>query len=110
MTAIGVLFGLPFDIRHIAFSSAFVGYAAVGVDFILSWQAAASIALSLVLIGFVNLSVSFSLALYVGMKSRKVRFKQWRLLLGNLATRLNQHPGEFIFPPKESIEKIAEHE
>ncbi len=114
MTAIGVLFGLPFDIRHIAFSSAFVGYAAVGLDFMLSWKTAAYIVLSLVLIGFVNLAVSFSLALYVAMKSRKVRFKQWRLLLGNLATRLNQHPGEFIFPPKKinqviSVEKIAEH-
>jgi site-specific recombinase len=115
MTAIGVLFGLPFDIRHIAFSSAFVGYAAVGLDFMLSWQAAAYIALSLVLIGFVNLAVSFSLALYVAMKSRKVRFKQWRLLLSNLATRLNQHPGEFIFPPRKTTEvifaeKIAEDE
>jgi site-specific recombinase len=107
MTAIGVLFGLPFDIRHIAFSSAFVGYAAVGLDFMLSWQTVAYIALSLVLIGFVNLAVSFSLALYVAMKSRKVRFKQWRLLLGNLATRVNQHPGEFIFPPIKSTEVIA---
>jgi site-specific recombinase len=73
----------------------------------LSWQVAAYIALSLVLIGFVNLSVSFSLALYVAMKSRKVRFKQWHLLLSNLATRLNQYPGEFIFPPKKSTEVIA---
>ena len=100
MTAIGVLFGLPFDIRHIAFSSAFVGFAAVGLDFMLSWQAVAFAALGLVLIGLVNLTVSFSLALYIAMKSRKVRFKQWRLLLGNLASRLNQHPGEFIMPPK----------
>jgi site-specific recombinase len=107
MTAIGVLFGLPFDIRHIAFSSAFVGYAAVGLDFILSWQAAAYIALSLILIGFVNLAVSFSLALYVAMKSRKVRFKQWRLLLSKLATRLNQHPGEFILPPKKPTDKTT---
>jgi site-specific recombinase len=107
VAAIGVLFGLPFDIRHIAFSSAFVGYAAVGLDFMLSWQVAAYIALSLVLIGFINLVVSFSLALYVAMKSRKVRFKQWRLLLGNLATRLNQHPGEFIFPAKKLTEVIG---
>ncbi|MES1988473.1 MAG: site-specific recombinase [Pseudomonadota bacterium] len=105
MTAIGVLFGLPFDIRHITFSSAYAGYAAVALDFMLSWKTVAYIALSLALIGFVNLAVSFSLALYVAMKSRKVRFKQWRLLLGNLATRLNQHPGEFIFPPKNSTDK-----
>ena len=111
MTAIGVLFGLPFDIRHITFSSAYAGYAAVALDFMLSWQSVAYIALSVALIGFVNLAVSFGLALYVAMKSRKVRFKQWRLLLGNLATRLNQHPGEFIFPPKKSTDKItADHE
>lgn len=100
MAAIGVLFGLPFDIRHITFSSAFVGFSAVGLDFMLTWQAVAFATLGLVLIGFVNLAVSFSLALYVAMKSRKVRFKQWRLLLRNLATRLNQHPAEFVMPPK----------
>ncbi|MGZ8982544.1 MAG: site-specific recombinase [Methylotenera sp.] len=100
MAAIGVLFGLPIDIRHITFSSAFVGFAAVGLDFMLSWQTIAFAALGLALIGFVNLTVSFGLALYVAMKSRKVRFKQWRLLMRNLATRLNQHPGEFILPPK----------
>jgi site-specific recombinase len=100
MSAIGVLFGLPFDIRHIAFSSAFVGFSAVGLDFMLSWHAVAIATLGLVLIGFVNLAVSFSLALYVAMKSRKIRFKQWRLLLQNLAIRLNHHPAEFVMPPK----------
>jgi site-specific recombinase len=105
MAAIGVLFGFPFDIRHIAFSSAFVGYAAAGLDFMLSWKAIAYTALYLMLIGFVNLTVSFSLALYVAMKSRKIRFTQWRLLLGSLATRLNQYPGEFIFPPKNLTKK-----
>jgi len=100
MGAIGVLFGLPFDIRHIAFSSAFVGFAAVALDFVMSWQTIAYAALGLALIGLMNLTVSFGLALYVAMKSRKVRFTQWRLLLANLATRLNQHPGEFIWPPK----------
>ena len=66
----------------------------------LSWQTIAFVSLGLVLIGFVNLAVSFSLALYVAMKSRKVRFKQWRLLLRSLVTRLAQHPTEFVMPPK----------
>ena len=104
MSGIGVLLGLPIDIRHITFSSAFVGFSSVGLDFLLSWQAVAYAALGLGLIGFMNLTVSFGLALYIAMKSRKVRFKQWRLLLGNLASRLNQHPGEFILPPKKSSE------
>lgn len=104
MTAIGVLFGLPFDIRHIAFSSAFVGFSLFDLDFMVSWQLIAYSVLGLILIGFVNLTVSFSLALYVAMKSRKVRFMQWRLLLVKFGSRLNQYPAEFIFPPKNSVE------
>lgn len=100
MSAVGVLFGLPFDIRHIAFSSAFVGFATFGLDFMLTWQTVTYAALGLMLIAFMNLTVSFGLALYVAMKSRKIRFKQWRALLRQLASRLNQHPAEFIMPPK----------
>jgi site-specific recombinase len=100
MSGLGILLGLPIDIRHITFSSAFVGFASFSLDFMLSWQVAAYAALGLALIGFINLAVSFGLALYVAMKSRKVRFNQWRSLIMSLATRLNQHPGEFILPPK----------
>jgi site-specific recombinase len=103
MSAIGILFGLPFDIRHIAFSSAFVGYSSVALDFSLAWQAYFYAVFCLMMIGFVNLAVSFSLALYVAMKSRKVRFKQWRLLIKNLASRLNQQPAQFIMPPKKAL-------
>lgn len=99
-TLIGILFGIPFDVRHITLSSASVGFAVFGLDFMITWQSALYLALSLILIGFFNLTVSFGLALYVAMKSRKVRFKQWRLLVKNLASRLNQHPAEFIMPPK----------
>lgn len=101
MGSVGVLLGLPIDIRHISFSSAFVGFASFSLDFMLTWQAVAYAALGLALIGLGNLMVSFSLALYVAMKSRKVRFNDWRLLLKNLASRLNQHPIEFILPPKD---------
>jgi site-specific recombinase len=107
MSGLGVLLGLPIDIRHITFSSAFVGFASVGLEFMLAWQTVLYIAFSLALIGFMNLTVSFSLALYVAMKSRKARFKQWRLFIGNLATRLNRHPGEFIMPPKKNAEIIS---
>lgn len=112
MGSLGILLGLPIDIRHISFSSAFVGFAGFGLDFMLTWQAVAYAALGLALIGVGNLLVSFSLALYVAMKSRKVRFNDWRTLVKNLASRLNQHPAEFILPPKktslgEQVEHVA---
>lgn len=100
MAAVGVLLGLPIDIRHITFSSAFVGFAFVGLDFNISWQTVRMVIAGVLLIGTVNLLVSFSLALYVAMKSRKVSFAQWRMLFIKLLSRLNQHPSEFLFPPK----------
>lgn len=105
MSAIGVLLGLPVDIRHITFSSAFAGFSAVGLDFAISAKIFLMTTLGIVLIGAMNLAVSFSLALYVAMKSRKVSFRQWRTLISTLATRLNQQPGEFFLPPKPALEE-----
>ncbi len=108
MSGLGVLLGLPIDIRHITFSSAFVGFSAVGLDFYLDWRTVLYIAFGLALIGFVNLTVSFGLALFVAMKSRKARFKQWRVFIRNLAIRLNEHPCEFIMPPQKTVESAIE--
>ncbi|HEY8119041.1 MAG TPA: site-specific recombinase [Methylophilaceae bacterium] len=108
MSAIGVLLGLPVDIRHITFSSAFVGFSTVGLDFAVGWQTLLTAAIGLTLIGALNLTVSFSLALYVAMKSRKVSFLQWRLLVTALLTRMVQEPRQFFLPPKkESPEQAA---
>lgn len=100
MAAIGVLLGLPIDIRHIAFASAFTGFSLMGLEFFVSWKTVAVAALGIILIGATNLMVSFSLALYVAMKSRKVSFAQWRMLIASLSKRLLQQPGMFFFPPK----------
>ena len=108
MAAVGVLLGLPIDIRHITFSSAFVGFSFVGLDFNVTWQTVRMAVAGVLLIGLVNLMVSFSLALYVAMKSRKVSFAQWRLLFGKLLSRLNQQPAEFLFPPKAIKAKLSD--
>lgn len=99
-TAIGVLFGLPVDIRHIAFSSAYLGYAAAALDFSIP---AATVAISLagvLLIGIMNLLVSFMLTLSVAMRARRITFEQGRSLGGLLLKRLLRAPGAFLFPPR----------
>src|SRR5450830_1063419 len=107
MSALGVLLGLPIDIRHIAFSSAFVGFSFMAMDFNITWQLVVIATSSVLLIGTVNLLVSFSLALYVAMKSRKVTFAQWRHLLKNIARRLWNKPGDFFLPPKKQVTSEA---
>jgi site-specific recombinase len=47
--------------------------------------------------------VSFTLALSVAMKARKVTFTQRRALLQSLGRRFRQKPGEFLLPPKSQM-------
>jgi len=100
MTAIGVLFGLPVDIRHITFSSAYLGFSLIGLDFTMQPQELWLGVLGIALIGLTNLAVSFTLALSVAMKARKVTFTQRRALLQSLGRRFRRKPGEFLLPPK----------
>lgn len=96
----GVLFGLPIDIRHVAFSSAFVGIAFVGLDFSPDYWMLLWAALGVAAIGFVNLSVSFTLALDVALRARQVSEIPWRMIAGAILRHLKQHPRDFFLPPK----------
>lgn len=101
VAGIGVLFGLPLDIRHIAFSSAYWGYAMIGLDFNVDWGVASLAALGVLAIGLTNLTVSFYLALSVGLKARGITFAQRWKLLQAIAKRLLRQPREFLLPPKQ---------
>ncbi len=100
VTGLGTLFGLPLDIRHIAFSSAYWGYAMVGLEFGAAWGLPVMAALGVLAIGLTNLAVSFYLALWVGLKARGVTFAQRRTLAGALLARLLRTPREFFLPPR----------
>ncbi len=77
---IGHATGLPLDIRHIAFSSANVGYAAVSGS-IGFWLFVQSM-LFVLLIGVVNLAVSFAITLWVALRSRGTHIQSgWNIFL-----------------------------
>lgn len=95
---VGYLLGLPLDIRHVAFSSAELGYAsAVTLPAV---EAFLSLVLFVLLIGGVNLWVSFSLALWVALRSRGVRILQPGKLLSAVGKQLKERPLTAVFPPK----------
>ena len=97
---IGTILGLPLDIRHIAFSSANLGYAVVGFDFALPLQALLWAAFGVALIGLTNLAVSFALALRTALNARGVRFEHWGALLAAIWRRFRQAPRSFLLPPR----------
>lgn len=102
MGTLGFILGLPLDIRHITFSSAYFGFAFVGADQHLPLHTLVISLCGLVAIGMTNLMVSFSLALMVALKSRRVHYLQWLPLGGMIARRLLKNPLRFFWPPKDS--------
>ncbi len=99
VSAFGVLFGLPVDIRHIAFSAAHLGYSLQTLGFALPWQELLIASLGVLLIGLINLTVSFALSLRVACRARGVSFSRGALLLRVIKLFLRQ-PREFFLPPR----------
>lgn len=98
-SGLGMLLGLPLDIRHIAFSSAFWGYALTGLEFGVEWQVAMLGVLGVLAIGLTNLMVSFYLAMWVGLKARGVAFSQRRQFLAAILRHFWRAPRDFFLPP-----------
>lgn len=93
---VGYLTGLPLDIRHVAFSSANVGYIAVSghFDFAFLLQCL----LSVLLIGLVNLIVSFSLTLWVALRSLNTEIDSWWAILGEVCKIIKRRPLSLFLP------------
>lgn len=101
MGTLGFILGLPLDIRHIAFSTAYFGFAAAALDWQLGVRLMAITALGVLAIGIVNLTVSFGLALYVALRAQRVAFADTRRLLGKLLRRFLRGPQDFFWPPRD---------
>jgi site-specific recombinase len=101
MPALGAMTGLPLDIRHITFSSAQFGASLMSLQFHVPLMTSLAVAATVFLIGLINLAVSFSLTLFVVVKSRRIRFSQTPLLLRKLGRRLRQRPLEFFIPMRD---------
>ena len=96
MTAfVGHALGLPLDIRHVAFSSANIGYAAVAGGAV--WLFVQSVVFVL-LIGLVNLWVSFSLTLSVALRSRETKIDSWWAIWQCVRQIVRERPLSLILP------------
>jgi len=98
---LGIIFGLPVDIRHVTFSTANLAFAAVTPGLALPLSVFLTCLLGVGLIGAVNVLVSFSLALLVAMRARGVRFREWGALARLLWQRLVCRPRDFFWPPSD---------
>lgn len=105
---IGYILGLPLDIRHIAFASANFVH---GLYFIakqdLTWGLAIYSFIGVLLIGLINLLVSFSLSLMVALRSKEVRYSQGQELFWLIIKHLFTSPLNFFIPRNQSVKYDA---
>ena len=105
---IGYMFGIPLDIRHIAFASAnlihgiFNVYVNSGSLPDLSVMAISF--LGMLMIGMVNLMVSFSLALFTALRARGVKLFEWRSLFEMVKMHFANNPSDFFVPRKQPMQ------
>ena len=97
---VGAILGLPLDIRHIAFSSANLGYALAGLEFQLGAAQIAWAVFGVLAIGAVNLAVSFALALRTALRARDAQIGDVWPILRALGHRLRRQPRQFVLPPR----------
>ncbi len=98
---VGAFLGLPLDIRHVTFASANLGFAIAAVGDTMGWQQWLASGVGLVLIGVVNLAVSFALALAVALRSRRLGLvAAERTVTALVWGRLRRSPREFFLPPR----------
>ncbi len=98
---LGVIFGLPLDVRHVTFSSGTFGMALASLKFEISVADALFITFGVLTIGLLNLAVSFTLTLLLVIRSRGIQFGSTRLLISKVLGRLRQTPLDFVWPPRE---------
>ena len=97
---IGFLTGLPIDIRHVAFASANTAYALGTLQGREPESAAVLAVAGVVLVGVVNVAVSYSLAFATAFRARHVRYERAGLVLRLVLKRLVRRPHDFVWPPR----------
>lgn len=105
MPTLGLLLGLPIDVRHVTLSTGSLVFSAssLGADVVATREYVEAMA-GIVVIGSLNFGVSFVLALAVALRARDA----WRVgstkimlrLVGALFRRFFTNPFEFVFPPR----------
>jgi site-specific recombinase len=94
--------GLPLDVRHVTLASGQVASAALalGADVLTQpvlWWCVAGI----VVVGLLNVGISFWLAFQLALRSRGVRVHERARIRAAIKRRLWQRPSEFFWPPRE---------
>jgi site-specific recombinase len=91
--------GVPLDIRHVTLSSSMLTAAVASLgSAVLTMAPFWLAALGITGIGFMNVTVSFSLAMFVAIRAREIQSPERRAIYRSLLLRLLRQPLSFVLP------------
>lgn len=94
-------FGVPLDVRHVTLSTGVIAFAASSIGIgALTLPALWWAVLGVVVIGVMNISVSFFLALFVALRSRRIDARLRDVIYGLVWQRFLRNPISFFWFPK----------
>jgi site-specific recombinase len=97
---LGKFLGIPFDIRHITISAGNTAIGFYGLDHAVPLKYLLTVVCGVLMIGFLNFFVSFSLAFYVAIRSRGIQLKDYKEFIGILGRYFRKYPRDFLLPPR----------
>lgn len=100
---LGEAVGLPLGGRHVTLSAASFGFAVASLGYQVDVATLFTSSVGILLIGLTNLSVSFSLALWIALKARGADASGGRGLMRLLWARLRATPSRFVWPPPDPV-------
>ena len=101
---IAQFFGLPLDVRHVTLSSGGLTAAMMTLGTAPFTQSKFWLAIGGVIsMAFLNLLVSFALAMMVAIRAKKIKAPQRSLIYASLWQRMKTKPLAFFWPPKELV-------
>ena len=106
LSTVGIIIGLPLDIRHITFAAGNLALASVGAEWHLSTYALVASIIGIGLIGFINFIVSFSLSLALAMRSRGIPYRELFPIGKAVWAHFRKDPWVYYLPPVASLEAV----
>jgi site-specific recombinase len=99
--SIGIFLGLNLDVRHITFAAGNLAIGLFGEDFHTGWYPILMGIIGIGVIGFFNFIVSFSLSLWLALRSRDIPLSEVKYLFHSVWLYFRHKPIAFFFPVKE---------
>ncbi|MCC6278670.1 MAG: hypothetical protein IT289_12210 [Oligoflexia bacterium] len=94
----GKFFGLPLDVRHVTLSAGSATVAVYTLGWHESWNSAIWALAGIGFIGLLNLTVSFSLSLFVAARARRIHRGWLWVLFKATWSEFKKSPGKFLLP------------